>query len=194
VYKNLESFTAILSQGSEADIINFVKTRNLLDPAVFRFNDIWWLLKNKDIYTQIIQILRERKIYDHNTWGYSFLHSDFQGIKEYLNSNKHSFSQVQFLNSSLLQVDQKKLREYHPYVNPRVHLIASEENQILNKNLKQQYRSYIRYLCEVNTLKPDHYLTFVYYLLLQDRIEDAIKVFGRLKKEDLAKNDNEQQL
>mmetsp|Transcript_24071 Transcript_24071/g.21118 ORF Transcript_24071/g.21118 Transcript_24071/m.21118 type:complete len:281 (+) Transcript_24071:2815-3657(+) len=122
------------------------------------------------------------------------MHNDAQAVKEYLSevANRH-FPGVQYANYSLIQIDRRQLREYHPYVNPRVHLVASEKNQILNIQLKQQYRSYVRYCCEVDKLRTEHYLTLVYYFLLQDRIEDALKMFARINPEDV-KKDHEQEL
>eukprot|EP00330_Aristerostoma_sp_ATCC50986_P000572 CAMPEP_0114597526 /NCGR_PEP_ID=MMETSP0125-20121206/19815_1 /TAXON_ID=485358 ORGANISM="Aristerostoma sp., Strain ATCC 50986" /NCGR_SAMPLE_ID=MMETSP0125 /ASSEMBLY_ACC=CAM_ASM_000245 /LENGTH=310 /DNA_ID=CAMNT_0001802183 /DNA_START=3781 /DNA_END=4712 /DNA_ORIENTATION=+ len=195
VFKNLESFTAILSQGSEADLLDFVKNKNIWDSNVFTFNNIWWLLKEKSFYDKLIAILRDRKKFDSITWGYGFLHNDEQAIKEYLKTAKdnYQFNNIQYLNSSLLSINRRSLREYHPYVNPRVHLLANEKNQILNVQLRSQYRSYVRYLCEVDQLKTEHYITLVYYLLLQDRIEDSIKIFNRINKKTVM-DDKEQQL
>lgn len=59
----------------------------------------------------------------------------------------------------------------------------------MNVQLKNQYRSYVRYLCEVDQLKTEHYITFVYYLLLQDRVEEAIKIFNKINAEEV-RNDH----
>jgi hypothetical protein len=37
----------ILSKGSKADILNFVATKNIQNPKIFSFNDIYYLLKDK---------------------------------------------------------------------------------------------------------------------------------------------------
>jgi len=40
-------------------------------------------LKNKDYYTKLIEIFRNKGIYDNIVWSYAFMHHDEQGIKEY---------------------------------------------------------------------------------------------------------------
>lgn len=87
-YTNLESFSAVLAQGSEADILNFVATKNIWDTSVFNFSNVWWLLKKEDFFKKLIKILRERNAYDHTTWSYGFYHSDAETIREYLDG-KH---------------------------------------------------------------------------------------------------------
>jgi hypothetical protein len=73
---NLETMDEILSKGSRADILNFVRTKNILNSNIFNFNDIYYLLKDKDFYLQLIAILREKKTFDYMTWTYSVYHAD----------------------------------------------------------------------------------------------------------------------
>lgn len=193
-YTSLESFTAILSQGSEEDILNFIKTKNIFDPKVLNMAEVWWLLKKKDFYLKFIAILRERKFFDATTWSYSIFHNDFKTFAELMDANIGSSlgSYVNYLQTSLLKVDKLKVLEYSPYVNSRVHLLSSEKNQILNVQFKETYQSFVRYLAEVPVLKVQHYLTLVYYLLLQDRIDEGIKFFNKINAEEVAKNEEQQ--
>lgn len=47
---NLETMDEILSKGSKADIINFIATKNILNNNIFKFSDIYYLLKDKEFY------------------------------------------------------------------------------------------------------------------------------------------------
>jgi len=62
-------------------------------------------------------------------------------------------------------------------------LLKSEKNNILNIQLRQQYQTYLSYLCEKGTLETKHYLGLVYYLLLQDRVDNAMKFFAKIDRE-----------
>lgn len=71
-------------------------------------------------------------------------------------------------------------------------MLASEKNQILNNQLREQYQTFIKYLCEVPELKTEHYLPLVYYFLLQDRIDEAIRFFSKINKDDVKKTEQYQ--
>jgi len=61
-----------------------------------------------------------------------------------------------------------KLLEYYPLINPRVHLLKKDTANILNKEFKSQYQTFLMYLAEKGQSKLDllDKLTFIYYLLL----------------------------
>ena len=42
------------------------------------------------------------------------------------------------------------------------------------------YNSFLVYLTELEIVQPEEWLLLAYYLLLQDRIDEAIKVFARI--------------
>ena len=75
----------ILSKGSKEDIKNFVATKNILNPNIFRFTDIYYLLKDREFFLQLLEILRHRKVFDEICWSYSILHNDLQSFREYMN-------------------------------------------------------------------------------------------------------------
>ena len=189
-YTTLETLTAVLTKGSHEDVLNFARTKNIWNPKVFDFNAIYWLLLDKSFWTKFIEVLRERKYYDQIVWQFGFYHKDLRTIREYLAATEHNqiTSYLQYLDSSLLQVDKLKLLEYNPFINQRVHLIGDSKNRILNVQLKEQYKNFIGYLIERNTLNTEHYLGLIYYLLLQDRVEDAIRFFGKIDREEVRKS------
>lgn len=47
---NLETIDEILSKGSKEDILNFIATKPLLNNKIFRFSDIYYILKDRDFY------------------------------------------------------------------------------------------------------------------------------------------------
>eukprot|EP01083_Nonionella_stella_P305531 1066243_1 len=71
--------------------------------------------------------------------------------------------------------------EYYPLVNNRAHLIGAKR-QIFAKEFREQYSRFLKRCSFRSTsvldLKYDDLICGVYYLLLQDRIEDALDVFN----------------
>lgn len=61
---NLETMNDILQKGSKEDILNFVATKNILNPNIFSFNEVYYLLKDKNFYQKFIDVIKNRKVYD----------------------------------------------------------------------------------------------------------------------------------
>jgi len=67
IYK-MENFSDILEKGNQQQILEFLRTKNLLDKSVFKFEDIYWLLGKKNFYQEIIRILDDRGIFNQTVW------------------------------------------------------------------------------------------------------------------------------
>ena len=84
--------------------------------------------------------------------------------------------------SPLLAIDPVARRtyehlEYKPLVNARAHALG-KRRQIVNDRFYQQYHRLLRELAHSRQLSDDDLLAVTYYLLLQDRIEEALDTFG----------------
>lgn len=42
----MESFKDIIQKGTTQDVLNFCKEKNILNPKIFKFEDIYWLLQD----------------------------------------------------------------------------------------------------------------------------------------------------
>ena len=95
-----------------------------------------------------------------------------------------------FIDSPLLTIDpviRKAYQhlEYSPLVNARAHKVG-KERVILNDRLLAQYQRLMAVLSYRKTLDDDDLMAVTYYLLLQDRVEEALAFFGRVKPEKLS--------
>ncbi len=79
--------------GNKDDIIEFMKTANLINGEKgFSFNEIFWMLKNQAFYKKVIQVLRNRFIYNETIWSFSLFHKDDEAtIREYLMKSNHLY-------------------------------------------------------------------------------------------------------
>ena len=72
--------------------------------------------------------------------------------------------------------------EYHPIVNARAHQIGTKTKRILNRNFRRTYDRFLISIVQKGGLQStDDKLRMVYYLQLQDRIEDAISLFQQIE-------------
>lgn len=83
---HFDTVEEVLSKGKQEDILTFVETKNLENKKIFKFSDLYYILKDKTFFQKYTNILRERKIFDEKTWSFSIYHHDLTTFKEYVNS------------------------------------------------------------------------------------------------------------
>ena len=184
-----ENFLDVLSAGSYADILSFIEKKNILNQKLgFDFSLIYWLLKDKGFFMDLISILKAKKVFNSRVWSYSIYHHVPSLISEYLFSSKFLKKQIGAnFKSSLVSITPSDLDirhlDYYPFVNSRAHKIsiqAQNTSGIRNKNLKYTYHALILSLMEKSSLSNTDFLCLSYYLTLQDRISEAFQVFTRI--------------
>src|SRR5439155_1519691 len=74
--------------------------------------------------------------------------------------------------------------EYKPLVNARAHALG-QRRQIVNARVLEQYHHFMKLLGYHPRLTDEDELAVVYYLLLQDRDEEALATFARVNPEKL---------
>lgn len=142
----------------------------------------------KPFYEKCINILRQREIYNQIVWKESFRHLDMQAMREYLDEQGHKLNLSGYYNSKWFNLCSKitepvRFYEYNPMINARAHKVGSDtnKNQILNKTFRQTYDKFLQAMAYKPELSFEDKMVFIYYLQLQDRIPEAIKIFNQLE-------------
>ena len=73
--------------------------------------------------------------------------------------------------------------------NSRIHQLSSEKNKILNQEFNEQYYKFLQYLIEVPIPEIGDLLVLTYYLILQERIDEATLVFNKIDTSDVSSAD-----
>lgn len=195
-----ENFREVLSTGNYDMILNFLKEKPIDGIKGFNWNDLYWLLKDLKFYEPFINLLRYQQRFESTVWSYSLYHKkEERAIKEYLNSLDSFKSQFgYYFDSQLLFVrpidSGMRHLDYYPLINPRAHKTtsalssgAASTNQplILNGNLYQTYKMFILYLIEKPVWDSNDMMNLSYYLLLQDRVTQALEIFSKISEKDL---------
>jgi hypothetical protein len=189
----LKTITDILSMGNKSDILAFMEKENLHNADIFQFTNIYWLLDDEKFYRDVVTLLRKKFIYEDTVWSFSIKHGDFEGFVEYINNtgvDSGYFTQLGgedllYIDSPVLKVDKFTFKEYNPLINPRVHDIGEFKHNILNRDFKATYLEFLKYLFQKTFLTSQDYTYFCTYLLLQDRIDDCLSLYGHIKAEDI---------
>ena len=183
-----ESWPYLSQYGSAEDVLTYLEENNLhrtnLDKIAFR-------MQNKPFFLKVIDLLERRHVYNHTLWSYGTKHNVVPAVNQYL---QHADGFVQLcgaaIDSPLLRVDPVARHsyqhlDYRPLVNARTHQLG-RRRQILNARLHQQYHQLLTILSCDRDLDQDDLMAVTYYLLLQDRVAEAMDFFSRVNAADLA--------
>ncbi|MEO2023274.1 MAG: hypothetical protein ABGX05_15745, partial [Pirellulaceae bacterium] len=180
---------AYISQfGTAEQVMEYLQAANLhrvaLDRITFRMQD-------KDVYEQVTRLLHQRHVYEPTLWSYAIQHRDVPRLRQYL-QHRDDFVKACgiYLESPLLSIDpvNRKTyqhRDYRPLVNARAHALGPRR-QIVNQRFHTQYHQLLKILSYRRQLTAVDRLDIVYYMLLQDRIEEALAAFAEVNPENLS--------
>ena len=192
---------------------NNISSENKLDKILDYFkkdifneediNNILYLLKNdKEFFIKLIKVLRNRGYYNEKVWSFGFYHKEEESIIEYLSINNDLINNLGYDFKSKLysynDINDAKLHphlEYNPISIARKHPfgINNQNNnltQIANIQFKETYEKFIIDLLSLQELTIKEKLQLSYYLIIQDRLDEALDIFNRIKKEEIQINNN----
>ena len=176
------SWAYVSQNGTPDQVIKFLDQENVLrlDLAKIAFR-----MKDKSFFEKAIRTLRERYAYHRILWSYGILHNNRDVIREFL-SHADSFVSACGIHfeSELLTINPIERQwyfhsEFWPLVNARRHRVG-KKHTILNPEFHRQYHRLLDVLANRRNLDDDDHLVVTYYLLLQDRVEEALKHFGQV--------------
>ena len=182
------SWQYISQNGTPEQVLAFLKEHNL---SRVKLEKIAWRMKDRSFFRRVLALLARRHVYNQTLWSYGIYHNDVPAIREYLKHEERFVRECgSAIRSPLLTIDPVERRtyqhlEYKPLVNARVHRLGKRRT-ILNDRFYAQYMKLLTILRYRPSLDDDDLMSVTYYLLLQDRVEEALKFFGRVKPQNLA--------
>ena len=98
-----------------------------------------------------------------------------------------------FFESSLVQCTSElsdfKHLDYFPLVNSRAHKVGDDINAgILNVQFRQTYDRFLKESVEKQVLDNSDWMSLTYYLLLQDRVSEAMECFSKVSVNELQRD------
>ena len=178
-----------VSQNASGDeVLKYLDDENInrlnLDKIAFRMRD-------REFFAKVIALLEKRHVYHGTLWSYGIFHNAPNVVREYLQYHPHFANQCGlYIESALLTIDPVIRRtyqhlEYKPLVNARAHRLG-KRYQIVNNRFYGQYNQLMRVLSYRPKLDDADLMTVTYYLLLQDRVDDALRFFKRIEPGEVA--------
>jgi hypothetical protein len=181
------SWIYVSQNGSDNEVLEYLNNNNVHN---LNLSKIAFRMRDKAMFQQTTSLLKSRHQYDHTLWSYAVMHNLPIEINHYLDHENRINTVVGLhLTSPLLSINAVTRRtyehmEYRPLVNARSHQLGAKR-QILNDRFYAQYSRLLKLLSYKEKLTSEDHLAVVYYLLVQDRVEEAIANFERVDTEQL---------
>ncbi len=175
------SWIYISQNGTSDDVLTYIENSNLVQTD---FDKIAWRMNDKVFFESAVGMLSGYHVFNPTLWAYAFKHNAVSQMKDYLVFHDDFVSSTgPYIESSLLTNDRIARRtyehlEYEPLVNARIHQLGANR-KILNNRLNAQYHRLLWILACKNELSNNDLMSMTYYMLLQDRIGEAIAYFKK---------------
>lgn len=182
------SWEFVSQNGTAEEVLALLSRENVI---ALNLEKIAFRMKDRAFFEAVLQLLRERHAYQATLWSYALFHNDAAAARQYLAHVDQMVNECGGpIRSPLLNVDpvarhQYEHLEYKPFVNARAHSLG-HRRQIVNNRLHEQYHRFLKLLSYHAQLNDDDKVAVCYYLLLQDRIEEALATFAQVQPDRLA--------
>ena len=181
------SWAFVSQNGSNDEVIRFLNDNNVqrLDLSKIAFR-----MKDEAMYKRILQVLSDRFRFDQTLWSYAIYHNDTKAIADFLDHESRIANQSgAVVESEILSINPTdrfvyQHLEYMPLVNARSHQVG-KTRKILNPQFHSQYHQLMRWLSYKNELDSSDRMAVTYYLMLQDRVSEALMMFDSVSKNEL---------
>lgn len=183
-----ESWEYVSIMGTDDEVLAFLKSKNL---QKIDLGYIAYRMKNAKFFADAIATLSSRRAYNDVLWSYGVYHDVPAVIREYLRHQEGFIANCgEYLDSPLLVLDPVERRtyehlDYRPLVNARAHQVGLTRT-ILNEQLLAHYQRLMNVLSYRRELNDAEKMAVIYYLLLQDRVEESLQLFAEVDKSKLA--------
>ena len=182
------SWDYISQDGSEAELFDYLAKNNLNRLDLTRI--AWRARKSAAFFHKLTAFLAKAHAYNDVIYSYGLVHNEPAALSDWLRHHDDFLRECgPYLASKLLTIDPVERRtyehlEYSPLINQRIHRLGAEP-AIANSVLRGQYQSLLQILAHKPKLDVTDEMSVVYYLLLQDRIAEALPRLASLKPDSL---------
>jgi hypothetical protein len=176
------SWDYISQFGADDEVFAMMNRENC---SALNLDKIAFRMKDRGFFEKATALLKSRHVFNATLWSYGLFHDVPAVAKEFLSHSDVLANQCGGpIDTPLLTTDPVERfayehLEYKPLVNARTHALGNRR-QIVNAAFHDQYHRLLKTLTYRSQLTDSDVLATVYYLLLQDRIEEAQAAFSRV--------------
>jgi len=176
------SWAHLARHGTPAEVFAHLDGANLqqLDLSL-----VAWRLREREFFTPLVERLRTRHRYDDKSWSYGLYHGDERTAREYL-EHQDAFVATcgAYLDSPLVRIDPLARATYlYVELDPLVHARAHHRGRMNfepSADLGRLYGALLDVLGHKPALEAEDWARVTTYLLLQDRVDDALAAYAKI--------------
>jgi hypothetical protein len=177
------TWSYVADWGTNAQVLKYLDTANLMKLDLSR---IAFRMKDKSFFASVTNLLAASARFEPTLWAYAVVHNQ-PGQIQHLLQNRPDLVQklgVEF-TCPLIEVHPREQLsyehlDYRPLVAARAHQLGAKR-KILNANMHTQYHRLLDVIAHQRAVKNEQRLSLCYYLLLQNRIEEALAWFDQVE-------------
>ncbi len=176
------TWSYVAAWGSNDQVLEFLKKANLQQ---LDLSAIAWRLHDRSFFEAALNLLTQLGRFDATLWAYAVKHNEARWLTEWIEASPQITKAIgPVFKSRLLNVESVERFDYQhfdfrPMVVARIHQL-SNKRLILNDGLADHYHRFMNCLAYQSELAPSQLLPIVYYLLIQNRIDEAIAHFDSI--------------
>jgi len=178
------SWEWVSQNGTDDQVLAYLAEHNIERTDLTK---IAWRVQDAAFFARLLPVLERRHVYNHTLWSYALKHNVLPALRTYLQHCDAWIARCgDYIDCKLVTIDPTVRRsyqhlEYWPLVNARAHKLG-KRRQIVNNRFYQQYMHLMRVLGYRPKLDDEDRMSVVVYLLLQDRVAEALDAFAQVDK------------
>lgn len=183
------SWEHVSQYGTEDDVFTYLESHNL---QRIDFEKVAWRArKSVSFFRKLVAFLEAHQIWSEPVYQYAVVHNETPALRTWLRHRDDFLAGCgPALDCPLITIDPVERHgyehlEFSPLINQRVHRFGATQ-RIANQGLSGQYHSFLLGQAFLPRLSPEAQLEIVYYLMVQDRIEEALARFHTVQPESLS--------
>ena len=175
------AWSVLARDGTPEAVLQRLRTVNL---TTIDLGAILWRLADRGFYLKVTQLLRERLYFSPGVSAYAFQHNDPETIRTYLENAQSVTALGPWLDSPLLTVRPRihhdwETLEFDPLVNARAHRFGTNP-RLTHPAALEHYHAFLDQLAWKPALDANDQLSLTVFLLLQDRVGEALERFAKI--------------
>ena len=183
------SWEHVSQQATDEEVLSFLGRTNV---ARLELEKVAWRSRKSAAFMgRLMTLLRDRNAWSEPNARYALVHDNPRVLSEWLRHRDDFIGRCgSWFSNALVRIDPVERRafehlEYSPLVNQRFHRFGAER-QIPNPALLAHYRRLLDILAHKPVLDANDQLSLVYFLFLQDRVEEALARLAKVSANDVA--------
>ncbi len=179
---NETTWSYIADWGTNTQVLDYLKQANLQQIDLSR---IAFRMQDKDFFVAITDFLSASGRFDPTLWAYAVRHDLPTQMEQLLQNRPDLVSRLGIVfTSPLIDVQPREQMsyehlDYRPLVPARAHRLG-QQAKILNANLHGQYHRLLGVIAHQRAIANHQRLSLCYYLLLQNRVDEALTWFNQV--------------